>query len=123
GPGPAAPRRSPLGRKPCRHGEAAPGAWTRGQAAAVDRRPLAHTDQAVPAAASVWSGVRRPVVDDLEVDSVPAERDPNRDACRRRVLERVRERLLDDAVGGEVDPGGQCSALAGDLDVDLETRP
>ena len=37
------------------------------------------------------------------------------------VLERVGQRLLDDAVGGEVDAGGQLAALA--LDAQLDRQP
>ena len=64
-----------------------------------------------------------PVVDDLESQARPARSRRRTVAVRRPgVLQHVGQRLLHDAVGGEVDAGRQLVARALDAHVDVEAR-
>src|SRR4051812_20038741 len=85
---------------------------------AAQGHPLAHPGEAVPGA--VRGCIGTPVVRDLELQLVvtPPQRHPR--ARGPGVLERVRERLLDETVRGEVDAGRELAFLALDLEVDLE---
>ena len=65
----------------------------------------------------------RAVVDDLELDRVGAVADAHASLGRPGVLEGVRERLLHDAVGREVDARRQVDGLALDVDRDLDRSP
>ena len=85
---------------------------------AVEGDALAHADEAVPAARGAWRAAGA-VVDDLELERVGAVRDAHGGVRMAGVLERVRERLLHDPVGGELEPDGQVARLA----IDLAARP
>ena len=87
--------------------------------ASVQRDALAHAREPV---AAPRVAVAQPVVRDLELERVrlPVHRDPG--VGRPCVLERVRQRLLDDAVGGEVDSRLQLARLPLDLELDREAR-
>jgi len=91
----------------------------RAQLAVVEADPLLHADQAVPAAVSV--GAVRAAVDDLQLElrGRPAHGDRGRRGAG--VLDRIGERLLDDAVGGQVDAGRQRARLALDGERDGES--
>src|SRR6478735_598175 len=87
---------------------------------AAQRDAFAHPCETV--SRPVGRRLRVAVVRDLELELVlaPPQRHPRlRRAC---VLERVRERLLDEPVGGEVDARRQLPRLALDVELDLEAR-
>src|SRR4029453_5001981 len=108
--------------KSCADDEAANWMRTGFDRAAVHRHALAHTREPVTAGA-VLALRRPPVVRDLEVDGVPAVADgpPRvRGPC---VLDRVRQRLLDDPVGGEVEAGRELDRVALDCQLDGEPGP
>ena len=89
--------------------------------AAVERRALAHADQAVAGVAVAARGRAGAVVGDLERDVALAEVDGDvRRGARAGVLADVGQRLLHDAVGGEVDAGRERALPAADLDVDRD---
>src|SRR5205823_8219100 len=83
----------------------------------VKRDSLAHADQAVAAAYDrcLRTGT---VVDDFELERVPPVADV--DTCPRLagMLERVRQRLLDDPVRGELDPDRKLAAFSLDAELD-----
>ena len=78
-----------------------PFAGAGGHLATVDLHPLADADQAV--AEPVAGRGAAAVVADVDPQLVGAVADDDVGAARVRVLERVRQPLLDDAVGGEVE--------------------
>ena len=93
--------RAPRSRRPARGPPAR---------APVHRGALAHADEAVAAAGVAQLVVvarALAVVLDAQHDLVRLVRDRHAGARARRVLERVGERLLDDPVRRQVDPGGQ----------------
>jgi hypothetical protein len=64
------------------------------------------------------------VIGDLHVETLRRIEKPDTRPRRPGVLERVRQRLLDDAVGGEVDSGGKLDGIALHGELDGETgRP
>src|SRR6476619_1007035 len=79
---------------------------------------FSHAGKAVPRA--VGRRLRAAVVRYLELELVvaPPQRDPGLGGAG--VLERVRQSLLDEAVGGEVDARRQLSLRALHVEVDLE---
>ena len=103
-------------------GEAAVGSPAGVEATAVERDALAHADETVAAARGAC-GPPGPVVDDLELERVGAVADVNLGVSVAGVLERVRQRLLDDPVGRELDPGRQRAALALDARARRGGRP
>src|SRR5207247_793531 len=82
--------------------EAAVLAGARLRPAAEQADALLHPDQAVAGCADASADA---VVLDLELDPVRSSADDDLRSGGVRVLERVRQRLLDDPVGGEVDAG------------------
>src|SRR5207244_6443845 len=66
-------------------------------------------------------GDSRAVVDDLQVVRVCAVADVDPGVRLTRVLERVRERLLHDPVGRQLDPDRERAPLA--VDVELDRKP
>ena len=87
--------------------------------AAVERYALAHADQPVARPVACAQGATA-VVLDQQLQRTRQVADP--DGCARRpgVLDRVCEPLLDDPVGGEVDPGREGGPLALQLELDVE---
>ena len=75
------------------------------EVAGVQRHPLAHPDQAAPAAGALAdvAAPRAALVGDLDVDGARLVRDAHPGTGAAGVLERVGERLLDDPVGGQLD--------------------
>ena len=88
--------------------------------AAVDGDALAHPDETVAAALRLPVGEPRP--SSLTTSSTPSSpvADDHLGPGGVRVLHRVRQAFLDEAVGGEVDAGRQLGRVALDLDVDRE---
>jgi hypothetical protein len=72
----------------------------------------------VPAAEPVRP---RPVVGDLQEQRVRLEPHAHRGSCIAGVLERIGQRLLDDAVGGQLDTERQGALLALDVEAHRET--
>src|SRR4051794_35733650 len=95
--------------------EAAAGSGSDLELAAVEGDPLAHADQSVPAVR--LARCAGAIVVDLEPQRVRLV--VHSDPCARGagVLERIRERFLHDAIGGELDPGRQRLGLAVDDEV------
>ena len=94
--------------------------------APVHRGALAHAHEPVAAAgAAQLVVVARPlaVVLDAQHELVRLVRDRDAGARARRVLERVGERLLDDPVRGQVDPGRQLDGVAGHAQLHAQARP
>src|SRR5919201_4775307 len=88
--------------------------------AAVDRHALAHVDEAVSALVAVAPA--RAVVAHGELDvPVAVANEPLR-RMRPRVLEAVRQALLDEPVRGEVDPGRKLLGRAFDAELDRKPR-
>src|SRR5438034_800270 len=86
--------------------------------AAVDGDPLSHADEAVSALVAVaptWA-----VVAHRQLDAAVAVADEHLGVCRAGVLERIREPLLDEPVGGQVDTGGKLYRLSLDLQLHRE---
>src|SRR5215212_8827917 len=83
------------------HAKAAGGPGAEFELAAVEGHPLAHADEAVPAAVAV--GCPGAVVGDLEPQDARLVAHDDPCARRPRVFERVRERFLGDAIGRELD--------------------
>src|SRR5205823_4776186 len=80
-----------------------------------------HPDEPVPGA--VHTRVRpHAVIEDLELDRRRFVADDHLRLGPTGVLERVRERLLHDSVGGEIDAGRQWHRLALDAQVDAQAR-
>src|SRR5262249_24918924 len=97
-----------------RHTEAAPVSLPGIELSPEQRYPFAHADEALPRASRSDCGSA--VVHDLELEPGGAKRDRDRDMRRVRVLERVRQSLLLDAVDGELDAAGQRARFANDLE-------
>ena len=91
---------SPSGRRVAEH-EAAPVRDAGAHLAAVDLHALADADE--PVAEAVARRAAEAVVADLELQRVRLVAHGHVGPGRARVLERVRQALLDDAVGGELD--------------------
>jgi hypothetical protein len=88
-----------------------------GQRAAVEGRALAHPDD--PVAGTVAIGARpTAVVGDLELDLAVAVAHDDARASVTGVAQDVREALLEDAVGGQVEAGRQCPGLPGHGELD-----
>ena len=85
--------------------------------AAVECHALAHADEPVTAARD-WRRVAGAVVGDLELERVRAVANVDARARLTCVLERVRQRLLHDPVGRQLDPDRQLASLAFDLELD-----
>ena len=89
--------------------------------AAVELHALAHADEAVAAVAAEPLARRAgAAVGDLELELALAPAHVHLGGRVVGVLERVRQPLLHDAEGGEVEPGGQRAPLA--LDVQLDRQ-
>ena len=90
--------------------------------AAVDAQPLAHADQAVAAARELRARAAVAAVGDVHGELVagPVEADVRRRAAG--VLDRVGQRLLHDAVDGELGAGAERAALAADLERHRQAR-
>ena len=88
--------------------------------AAHDRGPLAQPDEPVAGAAALPPAAA--VVDDLELNGIETVGDAHTRASRPCVLERVRQRLLNDPVGRQVDAWRQLDRLSLDIDLDRQTR-
>src|SRR5581483_6351649 len=86
--------------------------------AAVDRDALAHPDQAVPSFVAV--AVAAPVVAHRQLDVPVAVADEHLRPARPRMLERVRQALLNEAVRGQVDARRQLLRLALDPELDRQ---
>src|SRR3954470_7830434 len=99
-------------------GEPAARRGTGGEFPAVQRGALAHTDQPETARRRRRISVRAAVVDDLHFDLVGPVAQVHVGARRPRVLERVRQRFLHDAIRRDVDRGRQRALLALDADLD-----
>src|SRR5262249_27664972 len=84
-----------------------------------DRDSLLHADESV-AAARLPVDIPLAVILHLELELVGRPADGHPRAGRARVLESVRQRLLDDAVGGEIDTGGELLSLAHYRQLDWE---
>src|SRR6478672_10683616 len=89
------------------------------ETAAVERDALAHADEAVTATRN-WRGDACAVVGDLELERVRSVANVDARVRLTCVLERVRQRLLHDPEGGQLDADGQLSSLAFDLELDGE---
>src|SRR5581483_530986 len=99
--------------------EAAFGPRTGVELAAEDGDPLPHADQPVAAAAAVARTAA--VVEDLERELAGPVGDTDDRGRPAAVLERVRQRLLDDAVRRQVDAERDWSLFALDSQVDRQT--
>ena len=111
--GPGGSRRRPLQGQPRADDEAAVRAGGRLRS----RRRSSDTRSRIPASPCPPpspSPSPSPVVDDLELDLVLAVGDEHARRRRARVFERVRQRLLDDAIRGQIDAGRGLARLAGD---------
>src|SRR5439155_1270048 len=97
--------------------EAAARIAVRVEAAAIERDPLAHPDQAVATAATARRRSRA-VVDDLELERIFAVMDVHARARLPGVLERVRQSLLHDPVGRQLDPERELAPVALDRELD-----
>src|SRR5689334_1332032 len=97
--------------------------WSDLDVAAEDRDPLAHPDQTVAAVVGLpygrVGGRTASVVDDLDVDTVLGVADADVGARRPGVLERVRQRFLDDAVDGQIDARWHAVRVTVDPQVDV----
>src|SRR3954468_16112557 len=91
----------PLERQAGTDAEAARGSRPHIQLTAVQRHALAHADEAVAARLSLLCPGS--VVDDLQRQRVLLVAERHACACGTRVLERVGQRLLHDAIGGHLD--------------------
>src|SRR4051794_38950904 len=80
--------------------------------------PLAHADD--PVAGGLQLAGAAAVVGDRELQRVGPIRDGNARPRGARVLEGVGERLLHDAIGGEVDARGKGTRSSRRLDLDRE---
>src|SRR5213076_112 len=87
------------------------------EAAAVERHTLAHAHEAVPAGCCRRRGSGA-VVGDLELERVRRVADLDPRPRLARVLQRVRQRLLHDPVGGQLDPDWELAWLTFDLELD-----
>ena len=94
---------------------------TRRDVAAEEGDTLADAGQAV-ATVAVGGDGRVAVVADGDVDGAFAVAHDNRGARAGSMLDDVRERLLDDAIGGQIDARREDPLSAFDRDVDNETR-
>ena len=108
--------RSRLEREAGAEHEAAVGCRACGHLAAVDLDAFADADEAV--AEAVARRGADAVVAYLDAQLVGPVADGHVGPARARVLERVRQALLDDAVRGEVDRAREREALALDVQVD-----
>ena len=99
-----------------------PPAVARRDLAAVDAQPLAHPDQAVAGARELRARAAVAAVGDVDGERVvgPVEADVRRRAAG--VLDRVGQRLLHDAVDGELGAGAERAPLAADLERDRQAR-
>jgi hypothetical protein len=97
------------------HDEPTADALTRVDRASHQRHALPQARE--PVASAAVAGLRAAVVRDLELERVllPPDGDPG--ASRACVAERVRQRLLDDPIRGEVDARRQLPRLAFDLEL------
>ena len=88
-----------------------PSAGPDGEGAAGERCAFAHSQQSVAldrlTVERAWA-----VVPDAQVERLVAVGDLDVDVCARGVASCVRQRLLDDAVGGQIDTQGQAGDLA-----------
>ena len=104
-------------RQPGPDGVAAAEPGTDLDPSAGQRRPLAHPDQAASGAVAVRGRLRAApagaVVEDLDPELVGLLREVDHGPGTVRVAERVRQRLLDDPVGGHVDARRERSPVAG----------
>ena len=97
------------------------GARARFELAAVDRYALAHADQAVTAAVRWRFAVRSlPVVRYLDLDVAVVVAHVHLGVRRGRVIDRVRQALLHEAVRRQVDAGWERYRLSLDLEVHRE---
>src|SRR4051794_24618879 len=89
-----------------------------GQVPAAQGGPLAHADD--PVAGGLQLAGAAAVVGDLELQGVGPVRDGDARPRGARMLEGVGERLLHDAIGGEVDARGKGTRSSRRLDLDRE---
>src|SRR5262245_51611713 len=115
----------PLGRsctalalhgKACAQGVTAFGARPGLELAAVDRHPLPHPDEAMPASTAVAAAGA--VVGHRDLDAPVSVANDHVRLGRPRVLDRVREPFLYEPVRRQVDPRGQLDGLALDAQLD-----
>ena len=85
---------------------------------AVDADAFAHAGDAAPAADRRRRGARRARVGDAQFEVLRAVADAHGRGGRAGVLERVRERLLDDPVRAQLQPGREVAAVALDHELD-----
>src|SRR4029453_5495488 len=107
----------------CANPDPAPGPGAGSHPPPVRADPLPHPDEPVARPRLAIGRRPRAVVGDLELELVLAipHGDPGPNGPR--VLDRVRERLLDDPVGRQVDALGEFPRLALPLPLHLEPSP
>src|SRR4029078_1223133 len=88
--------------------------------ASVDRDSLAHADEAVAAASPISAAVA--VVDDRYLDRAVLVAREHLRARGARVLDGVRQALLDEAVRGQVDPRRKLRGVSFDGELDRKAR-
>ena len=86
------------------HAESAFASWAGFERAAVERGAFAHADQAVAGAVAVPVSAAGSVVDHFQAHLIGLVTDEHSCAGVTGVLTHVGQRLLHDAVGGELDP-------------------
>src|SRR3954447_7404744 len=99
---------------------------TRLEVPAVQDDPLAHPDDAVPTAGRLSDIplARAALVGHVDVERARVIPEADARTCTARVLERVRQRLLDDAIPGQLDTGVEPSLRTLDRQFDGQTgRP
>ena len=102
-------------------GEAALRAGPGAQMAAVEADALAHADQPMPTSVRLCGGgAGAAVVDHLDFEGRPSVVQPNGCSAPAGVLERVGERLLNDAIGGDLKGCRQRTLVPVDDEFDLE---
>ena len=109
----------PSQRQPGAHQESAARGRAGFQLAPVQGNPFAHPNQSVPFSGT---GVGRPaaIVGDLELEGLMGEPNHHLDVYRTGVLERVGQRLLDDAKRREVDTRRQRMRVADHLELNIQ---
>jgi len=107
-------------RQPCADEEATAVLRPGLEIAAIQRHALAHADEPVTAADAVPGAPTVSVIDDLELERLAPVADAHVRRRRTGVPERVRQCLLHDAIGGEINPTRERPLRALDLQLDHE---